>query len=581
MAQELRAYNPTWREIIGGWISGDSKSYSPRAAMARALTGSSGLGGGVGLLDLLPVAGATVGAQEAIHDGDYKGAALSVLPLGAAARVGGRALKTAEKLESKTLSLHNPPVKTPRPFEADYPAGAMTDDAGRLTADIEGRPLTADYIAGRRMVGGGDVSLTPSEIRSVGEKGTGRDIAKAPPSEIRGAVGAVAVKPGSRAPDQIFFSDKLTEAQAGRVIPHEVGHVVDQLASEIPTEGLSRELSQVYNTLNTGRERTTNLMGPKHVGYKGDEIGREYMAEAVRGYMLDPNYLKTVAPKTAARIREYVNGNPALNKTIQFNSLAGVGLLGAGVLGAPDESKASTVDSIIGVESGGNPNARNPRSSASGLGQFIDSTWVSMIQKHRPDLAQGKSRDELIALKSDPDLSREMTAAYAADNGQILAGAGLPVTPGTTYLAHFAGPQGAVKVLQADPAAPVSSVLGEAAVKANPFLQGMTVGGLQSWADKKMGGQAAAPQPAPVQAAPQPAPVQQPAMTMQAPAASPYFAQAAPQQAQAKASGDYWSQIAADDATQGPPIIPPRRKQVNLASLRAAFPQRPFFFGKL
>ena len=50
--------------------------------MARALTGSSGLGGGVGLLDLLPVAGATVGAQEAILDGDYKGAALSVLPLG-------------------------------------------------------------------------------------------------------------------------------------------------------------------------------------------------------------------------------------------------------------------------------------------------------------------------------------------------------------------------------------------------------------------------------------------------------------------------------------------------------------------
>ena len=240
------------------------------------------------------------------------------------------------------------------------------------------------------------------------------------------------------------------------------------------------------------------------------------------------------------------------------------------------------VDQIIGVESGGDPNARNSRSSASGLGQFIDSTWESMIKKHRPDLADGKSKEEILALKSDPTLSREMTARYADDNGQILAGAGLPVTPGTTYLAHFAGPQGAVKVLQSDPNAPVSSVLGEAAVKANPFLQGMTVGGLQAWADKKIGGQAAAPQqPAPVQAAPQPAPVQQPAMTMQAPAAAPYFPQAAPQQAQAKASGDYWSQIAADDATQGPPIIPPRRKQVNLASLRAAFPQRPFFFGKL
>jgi len=240
------------------------------------------------------------------------------------------------------------------------------------------------------------------------------------------------------------------------------------------------------------------------------------------------------------------------------------------------------VDQIIGVESGGDPNARNSRSSASGLGQFIDSTWVSMIQKHRPDLAQGKSRDDLIALKSDPDLSREMTARYADDNGQILAGAGLPVTPGTTYLAHFAGPQGAVKVLQSDPNAPVSSVLGEAAVKANPFLQGMTVAGLQAWADKKMGGQAATPQPAPTQATPQAAPAQQPAMTMQAQVQSPYFPQAVPQQqAKPQASADYWSQVPAEDAAQGPPIIPPHRKQVNLASLRAAFPMRPFFFGKL
>ena len=249
----------------------------------------------------------------------------------------------------------------------------------------------------------------------------------------------------------------------------------------------------------------------------------------------------------------------------------------------------STVDQIIGVESGGDPNARNSRSSASGLGQFIDSTWVSMIQKHRPDLAQGKSRDDLIALKSDPDLSREMTARYADDNGQILAGAGLPVTPGTTYLAHFAGPQGAVKVLQSDPNAPVSSVLGEAAVKANPFLQGMTVSGLQAWADKKMGAQPAPQQPAPPPAITMQAPTQAPYIAPQlaapqAPAqtsATPFFVPAPAQQQAKSQASDYWSQVAADEIAQGPPIIQPHRKHVNLASLRAAFPQRPFFFGKL
>lgn len=146
------------------------------------------------------------------------------------------------------------------------------------------------------------------------------------------------------------------------------------------------------------------------------------------------------------------------------------------------------VDHIIGAESGGNPNARNPRSSAAGLGQFIDSTWLSMLAKHRPDLAAGKSPGELLALKSDPQLSRDMTAAYAADNAGILSKAGLPVTPGSTYLAHFAGPQGAVGILNADPSMPVSSILTPGAVKANPFLQGMTAADLRAWADRKVGG---------------------------------------------------------------------------------------------
>ena len=91
-------------------------------------------------------------------------------------------------------------------------------------------------------------------------------------------------------------------------------------------------------------------------------------------------------------------------------------------------------------------------------------------------------------------------------------------------------------MLQADPAAPVSSVLGEAAVKANPFLQARhdrwrfaILGG------QKMGGQAARHNPRRCRQRHNLRPFSSLA-TMQAPAASPYFAQAAPQQAQAKAS---------------------------------------------
>jgi hypothetical protein len=155
-----------------------------------------------------------------------------------------------------------------------------------------------------------------------------------------------------------------------------------------------------------------------------------------------------------------------------------------------------SVDRIIQAESGGNPYAKNPRSSATGAGQFIDSTWLSMIGKYRPDLAEGKSKAEILALRTDPELSRAMTEAYAAENAGVLGQAGFRATPGNTYLAHFAGPQGAVKILGADPSASVASIMGDAAVRANPFLANMTAGDLINWAGRKMGG-ASAPQVAP------------------------------------------------------------------------------------
>ncbi|WP_338688909.1 hypothetical protein V5279_25050 [Bradyrhizobium sp. 26S5] len=148
-------------------------------------------------------------------------------------------------------------------------------------------------------------------------------------------------------------------------------------------------------------------------------------------------------------------------------------------------------DQIVQVESGGKADAKNPNSSALGPGQFIDDTWLAMLAKHRPDIAG--SRDELLAMKSDPALSREMTAAYAADNAGVLSRAGLPLTPGTQYLAHFAGPGGAVGILNADPSTPAGAVLGAKAVMSNPFLAGMSAGDLAAWADRKMGGKGAAP----------------------------------------------------------------------------------------
>lgn len=143
------------------------------------------------------------------------------------------------------------------------------------------------------------------------------------------------------------------------------------------------------------------------------------------------------------------------------------------------------VDQIIGAESGGNPYARNSRSSAGGAGQFIDSTWLQMLKRHRPDIAQGKSDAQLLQLKFDPNLSREMTQRYADDNSAFLRSKGIEPTPGNSYLAHFAGPGGAAAI-HADPGATVEALLGPRAVQANPFLKGKTGQDVIDWANRKM-----------------------------------------------------------------------------------------------
>lgn len=137
------------------------------------------------------------------------------------------------------------------------------------------------------------------------------------------------------------------------------------------------------------------------------------------------------------------------------------------------------LDKIISAESSGNvkkANEPNKTASALGLGQFINATRLDVIRRYRHDLADGKSDAEILELRKNPDLSKEMTARYAAENETRLGQAGVPVTPASTYLMHFAGPGGGVRLMKADPNAPVESILNDDAIQANPFLRGKTAG---------------------------------------------------------------------------------------------------------
>jgi hypothetical protein len=142
-----------------------------------------------------------------------------------------------------------------------------------------------------------------------------------------------------------------------------------------------------------------------------------------------------------------------------------------------DRAAANGVDPavlarIAQIESNNNPNAAASGSSAKGLFQFTAPTW----QKYNPG-----------ADPMDPAASADAGARLLKDNASGLASAGLETSPGALYLAHFAGLGGARKLLTADPSQSAGSVLGDAAVAANPFLKNMTVADLKSWAGGKMG----------------------------------------------------------------------------------------------
>ncbi len=108
------------------------------------------------------------------------------------------------------------------------------------------------------------------------------------------------------------------------------------------------------------------------------------------------------------------------------------------------------------LESGFNTAARAPTSSATGLFQFIDSTWLALLSRHGPRHGIApETRAQALALRRDPQVASLMAAEFMAENRRALEGAlGRPVSVTDLYLAHFLGAGGAVRFLAAMAAEP-------------------------------------------------------------------------------------------------------------------------------
>lgn len=154
-----------------------------------------------------------------------------------------------------------------------------------------------------------------------------------------------------------------------------------------------------------------------------------------------------------------------------------------------DGAVSGFVDRVVSAESNGVNTAKNPNSTATGPGQFIESTWLNLFRKYFPAEAANMGRDAILALRTDAEKSRALIDAYARENAATLKAAGVSVDEAALQLAHFLGPQGAINVLKAPSGTLASSVLDTGAVNANKSIlgNGATVDDVIAYAQKRAG----------------------------------------------------------------------------------------------
>lgn len=127
-------------------------------------------------------------------------------------------------------------------------------------------------------------------------------------------------------------------------------------------------------------------------------------------------------------------------------------------------------------ESGYNASAHAPTSSAAGLFQFVEQTWLGVVKRHgaahgyaryaaliqqgadgRLSVPGEDARRAVMDLRFDPGASAVMAGELAAEHAAYLRGrTGREPTGADLYAAHFLGPQGSAKLLEAVARRPTS-----------------------------------------------------------------------------------------------------------------------------
>lgn len=135
------------------------------------------------------------------------------------------------------------------------------------------------------------------------------------------------------------------------------------------------------------------------------------------------------------------------------------------------------------IESADRPYVKARTSSASGLYQFIRSTWIGEGGQWGSDPEQAFG-----GLRPTPEEQTARAKTFTAKNAAYLRQHGIPINKASLYAAHFFGPITAARVISANVKSRADQIAGEPATKANPsILRDKTVGQFLTWLHDKTG----------------------------------------------------------------------------------------------
>lgn len=172
-------------------------------------------------------------------------------------------------------------------------------------------------------------------------------------------------------------------------------------------------------------------------------------------------------------------GNDTVAKLREVAAVAGVVVEAVPTTTIPDDYWPM----LSKIESADRPYIQAPSSSASGLYQFIRSTWIGEGGTWGPTL-----RPAFGGLKPSVEEQLARAKTFTAKNAAHLKRNGIPINKASLYAAHFFGPIVAAQVISADVNARADLIAGEGATNANPsILKGKTVGQFLAWLHAKTG----------------------------------------------------------------------------------------------